>query len=67
MYRQERQAKYDTREWRELKNISDMGSESQQSVIDSDNGEDYLIKGLNWRNEGDISHLPKSEQKIVKH
>mmetsp|Transcript_37075 Transcript_37075/g.48714 ORF Transcript_37075/g.48714 Transcript_37075/m.48714 type:complete len:91 (+) Transcript_37075:65-337(+) len=59
LFRQEREKKYDTREWRELKNISDMGSESQMSVLDSDNGEDYLIKGLNWSNEGDIGHLTK--------
>ena len=66
LYREERLKKYETREWRELKNISDMGTESQQSVIDSDNGDDYLIKGLNWHNKGDISHLNKTDQKIVK-
>ena len=66
LYREERAKKYETREWRELKNISDMGTESQQSVIDSENGDDYLIKGLNWHNKGDISHLNKTDQKIVK-
>ena len=43
-----------------------MSSESKQSYISSDNNEDYLLKGLNWRKEGDISHLPQAEQKVIR-
>ena len=57
-----RQAKYNTREWRELKNLSDMDSDEAQSVYDSDNDDDYLVKGLNWHNKGDLSHLPPKQQ-----
>ena len=43
-----------------------MTENSEASYIDSENDSDYLMKGLNWRNKGDISHLPKATQKTIK-
>ena len=58
--------KYDTRQWRIRKDKADMTADSEESYINSDNGgSDYLIKGLDYKKKGDISYLPKSEQKII--
>ena len=43
-----------------------MTSESAQSAVDSDDNSDYLMKGLNWHNKGDIIHLPPDKQAIVR-
>ena len=53
--------RYDTRVWRKIKNRDEMTENSLQSYVDSDNDSDYLMKGLNWRINGDLSHLPKHQ------
>ena len=58
--------RYNKRQWRQLKSKQDMTPESIQSYVDSDNDSDYLTKGLNVRVQGDISHLPKELQVVVK-
>ena len=56
--RAEREKRYNTREWRQLKDMENMTTGSDDSVVESsDNDSDYLMKGLNFRTEGDISHL----------
>ena len=57
--------RYDTRVWRKRKDREDMTENSLQSYIDSEDDSDYLMKGLNWRNKGDVSHLPKGQQFII--
>ena len=58
--------RYDTRVWRKIKNREDMTENSLQSYVDSDDDSDYLMQGLNWRIKGDLSHLPKHQQLIIK-
>ena len=43
-----------------------MGSESAQSYIDSQEDDDYMVRGINWHKDGDISHFPANEQAIIK-
>ena len=61
----EREKRYNTREWRILKNKSDMSSKSRISYVDSEADDDYLLKGLNKGAKGDIKHFPKEKQDAI--
>ena len=61
--------RYDIREWRQLKDVGDMTSESNESIVDSQNGDndsDYLMAGLNWAHEGNYTNLPQETQAKIK-
>ena len=60
------ESRKDTRDWRIITNKEENSMESIQSYVDSDNDSDYLKKGLNLRTKGNISHLPKDVQAVIK-
>ena len=49
--------------------MADMTSESNESIVESQNGDndsDYLMAGLNWTNEGNFTNLPLETQAKIK-
>lgn len=60
--------RYNTRERKIVVEKADMHSSNSScmSYVESDGESDYLMKGLNWENQGDITHLPKAQQIQVK-